>query len=333
VSAPLVSVVMPVRDGGAWLGEAVDSILTQTLSDIELIVVDDHSRDGAVAALAARTDLRLRTLPSPQPGVVAASNAGMAAARGAFIARMDADDIADRRRLAMQIEYLHSHPDVALCGTQVEIFGAAAGEGARRYGAWLNSLLTPDAMAAAIYIESPIAHPSLMLRRSALEALGQPPYRAFDGPEDYELLLRADALGLRMGKPEGVLLHWRDHDGRLTRSDARYSREAFFRCKADYLVRSRLRGREVAILGASVTGALLYDVLAPFGVTVRGFADLATRRHGGLKRGRPVHGPEWLATLDDDVLLLVAAGRRGARDEIEPWLAEQSLRCTWLFVA
>ncbi|HRQ63824.1 MAG TPA: glycosyltransferase family 2 protein, partial [Xanthomonadaceae bacterium] len=317
MAAPLVSVVMPVRDGGAWLGEAVDSILGQSLEDIELIVVDDHSRDGAVASLPARRDPRLRVLSSPAPGVVAASNAGMAAARGAFIARMDADDIAAPGRLARQVAYLEDHPGVDLCGTQVEIFGAAAGEGAHRYGDWLNALTSPEAIAAAMYIESPLAHPSLMLRGRALDTLGRAPYRAFDGPEDYELLLRADAAGLRMGKPQGMLLRWRDHDGRLTRSDARYRREAFFRCKAGYLVSSRVRGRDLVILGASVTGALLFDVLQPHDVSVRGFVDPAARRHGGRKRGHPVHGPEWLASLNDDVLLLVAAGRRGARAEIQ----------------
>jgi glycosyltransferase involved in cell wall biosynthesis len=324
---------MPVRDGGAWLAEAVDSILGQSFGDLELIVVDDHSCDGAVAALASVDDARLRLLSTPAPGVVAASNLGMSAARGPFIARMDADDIAGRERIAAQLAHLEAHPGIDLCGTQVEIFGAAAGAGARHYQDWLNALTEPEAIAAAMYVESPLAHPSLMLRRSALERLGAAPYRDFDGPEDYDLLLRADAAGLRMGKPEGILLRWRDHDGRLTRTDARYSREAFFRCKAGCLVRSRLRGREVAILGASVTGALLYDALAPLGVTVRGFADLAARRRGGLKRGRPVYGPEWLATLGDDVLLLIAAGRRGARAEIGPWLEAQSLRCEWLFVA
>lgn len=324
---------MPVRDGGSWLGEAVDSILAQSFDDLELIVVDDHSRDGAAAALASRNDSRLRLLPAPTPGVVAASNFGMAAARGPYIARMDADDIADRERIAAQIAHLEAHPGLDLCGTQVEIFGATAGDGARHYRDWLNALTEPEAIAAAMYIESPVAHPSLMLRRSALDLLGQAPYRDFDGPEDYDLLLRADALGLRIGKPTGVLLHWRDHDARLTRTDARYTREAFFRCKAGYLVDSRLRGRKVAILGASVTGALLHDVLKHRGVSVLGFVDLAVRRHGGRKRGCPVRGPEWLATLDEDVLLLVAAGRRGARAQIQPWLEAQSLQCEWLFVA
>ena len=90
---PLVSVVLPVRDGGSWLAAAVDSILGQTLRDLELLVVDDHSRDAAAERLD-RSDPRLQVIDSVGRGVSAAFNTGLARARGTFIARMDADDIA-----------------------------------------------------------------------------------------------------------------------------------------------------------------------------------------------------------------------------------------------
>jgi glycosyltransferase involved in cell wall biosynthesis len=118
---PLVSVILPVHNGGRWLEAAVDSILGQTLADLELIVVDDHSNDAAPARLAGR-DERLRLLSSPERGVSCAFNTGFAASCAPLVARMDADDIALPARLERQVGYLQEHPAVDICGGCVEIF-------------------------------------------------------------------------------------------------------------------------------------------------------------------------------------------------------------------
>ena len=117
----LVSVVMPVRDGGEFLAGAVASILAQTHQNLELIVVDDHSSDRAIPDLH-RTDGRLRFARSAERGVSAAFNTGLALAQGDYIARMDADDLALPMRLEVQLDYLEAHPELAICGGCVEIF-------------------------------------------------------------------------------------------------------------------------------------------------------------------------------------------------------------------
>ena len=312
---------MPVRDAGAWLGDSVGSILRQSLPGLELIVVDDHSRDGAIAQLD-RSDARLQVMPNPGRGVSQAFNAGMARASGRYVARMDADDIALPDRLERQTGYLQDNPEVGICGACVEIFtdGELAG-GNRRYRDWLNRCRTPEAIREALFIESPVPNPTALFRRAALQRLGG--YAEPDWPEDYDLFLRADALGIAMGKPDEVLLRWRDHPGRLTRRDARYGLDRFQAAKAHFLASGRLPpGRPVVLWGAGPTGRQMHDLLHAEGVSVEGFLEVHPRRIGGRKRARPVWFFEDTARYRG-AFVLVAVGAAGARARIRRFLLEQ----------
>ena len=330
---PAVSVILPVRDGGDYLRGAVDSILGQALCDLELIIVDDHSRDGAVQGLRP-DDPRVLILGNEGRGVSDAFNTGLARSRGRFIARMDADDIALSGRLERQAAYFANHPGVDICGACVEIFGprGVAG-GNQRYQAWLNACRSPEVIHRELFIESPIPNPTAMFRREAIERLGG--YGSPDWPEDYDLYLRADALGMRMGKPEDVLLRWRDHEARLTRNDDRYDLERFQAAKAHFLCRNRLPvGKRLVIWGAGPSGRLMHDLLKAEGAEVTGFLEVHPRRIGGKKRDLPV----WpLETVDElaDAFILVAVGARGARARIRAFMAERGMQegGNFLFVA
>src|SRR5210317_1131945 len=107
---PLVSVLMPVRDGGEHLQDAVDSILAQSLDDLELVLVDDGSRDDAVVRLDSLDDRRLQRFTNPGQGIVSALNFAAFNARGEYLARMDADDIALPQRLERQLALLEREP-------------------------------------------------------------------------------------------------------------------------------------------------------------------------------------------------------------------------------
>jgi len=333
--AAMISIIMPVRDAGQYLASAVASILSQTLTDWELLLVDDHSSDGAIAALP-QGDRRLKLLRNPERGLVSALNYGFAQAQGQYLARMDGDDLAEPTRLEMQRAFMQQSPQVDIVGAQVRIFGELAGNGARRYQSWLNQLTKPDAIARELFIESPLPHPSVMFRRQAWLRLGH--YVDGAGPEDYDLWLRAAQLGLRMAKPEGILMHWRDHDGRLTRNDARYSSKQFWRTKASHLLRWRSADRPLMIWGAGPSGAALFDALSAEGCAperVQGFLDLHPRRIGGRKRGLPVFALDGALSAAPDTLVLVAVGTAGVRDEIRQWFDQHQLHegVDYLFVA
>jgi len=335
---PVVSVILPVRNARRWLPQAVDSILSQSFERLELLLVDDHSDDGAVERLPAG-DSRLRLLRNPGRGVSSAFNHGFNQARGKFIARMDADDIALPTRLEVQLRYLSAHPEIDICGAGVEIFldgasgsGRLAG-GNRRYQDWLNACRTPAAIRRELFIESPIPNPTALFRRGALRRLGG--YGDPSWPEDYDLFLRADRRGMHMGKPDGILLRWRDHGRRLTRRHPRYERNRFQAAKAHHLARGRLAARDaVVIWGAGPSGRLMHDLLRAEGVAVSGFIEVHPRRIGGSKRGLPVWPVEQVARLGDH-FILVAVGTASARPQIRAFLEGQGRQegPDYLFVA
>ncbi len=314
---PLVSVVLPVRNGGLYLDEAVASILNQTVENLELILVDDHSTDEAVSRLD-KSDSRLKVFRSNGQGVVDAFNTGFTHCQAGFIARMDADDISLPGRLQCQLDYLDRHPDVDIAGSCVEIFSETGIQGGlERYQSWLNSVREPEQVHNQIFIESPLPNPGVMFRRAALQQLQA--YRNNEWPEDYDLFLRADAAGLKMGKPEPVLLRWREHETRLTHTDPIYKREQFMRAKTHFLVQHRLKGQSVIIWGAGPTGRLMFDLIIAEGGKVEGFIEVHPRRIGGQKRGLPV----WSLDKVEDLgatMLLVAVGAAGAREEIAAFL-------------
>src|SRR5678816_4165512 len=114
-TTPRVSIVMPVYNAAAYLAEAVDSILAQTFRDFQFVIVNDGSTDRSTAILEryAHRDQRIKLISRPNTGIVGALNDGLAEATGDYIARMDADDVSTPNRLAVQVDYLDKHLDVA----------------------------------------------------------------------------------------------------------------------------------------------------------------------------------------------------------------------------
>lgn len=314
---------MPVRDAGEHLHTAVASILEQSFADYELLIIDDHSRDDAISRLGS--DPRIRISANQARGIVAALNTGLRLARGELIARMDADDISEPARLEAQLRCLDQRGDVGLCGTGVEIFrsGGALRDGFRRYQAWLNGLRSPSEIDREIFVENPIPHPSLMARRALLQRLGG--YRQAPWSEDYDLVLRSFALGVRMAKPAGVHLRWREHERRITHRDPRCSPAAFTRCKAYFLARTLLRERGALLWGAGPTGARFCDALQEEGVAIEGFVDIDPRKIGRRKRGLPVFGPDSLTNAAGP-MVVGTVGSAGARERIRAWLVSAGRR-------
>lgn len=322
-AAPRISIVLPFRDAAATLAATLDSLAGQTLSDWEGLLVDDGSADGsaAIAHAYAAADPRWRLLRGGG-GLVAALNHGIAAARAPLIARMDADDLALPERLARQADLLDRDPSLTLAGCLVEAFPAAAvTDGMRRYIDWLNSLCSPEAIRDALFVESPLAHPSVMVRADAVRAAGG--YRDVDGPEDYDLWLRLLLDGGRAAKVPEVLLRWRESPIRLSRVDPRCHRRRFLATKLAHLPRVLPPGSPVQICGAGPTGRRWARALRAHRYPVRRFYDVVTSRCGRRIDGVPVQPPD---TLDPhDGFLLAATGRPGARAHIEEWLSARGL--------
>ncbi len=326
---PPVSVVLPVRNAAATLARAVASIRAQPWRDWELLAVDDGSTDGTreILAALARDEPRLRVLTRPPAGLVAALNAGLAAARGEFIARMDADDESHRERFAEQVARLRARPEIGLVSCLVEFGGdGAAAAGYARHVDWVNSLVTPEEIALNRFVESPLAHPSVMFRRALVEKFGG--YRDGDFPEDYELWLRWLDAGVRMAKVPRALLIWRDAPARLSRTDARYDPEKFFRLKAEWIARELARvadTRRIFVWGAGRPTRKRAAHLQSHGVRIAGYIDVDAKKTGRTVAGVPVIAPaEMPAPAEVFVLGYVAS--RGARELIRGELARRGFR-------
>ena len=254
---------------------------------LEVLAVDDGSRDdGAdrVRAIAA-SDARVRCLTSAGKGIVEALTTALAGARGSYLARMDGDDVSHAQRLSRQLEAMAQDPLLGAVGVRVEGFPASlVGEGMRRYIAWQNGLVTPQDHARELFVEAPLCHPSVLLRREALEAVGG--WREVPWPEDYDLWLRLDARGWRLAKVPEVLFSWRHRDGRATFQDARYALERFREAKSEYLARRLLAtGRSFAIWGAAPTGKHTARALEAHGMRPSWFVDIDPRKVGRTARG------------------------------------------------
>lgn len=325
---PVVSVVLPVRNAAATLGRAVASISAQTLREWELVVVDDGSTDGTAEVLRgwAQREPRMRVLHRPAEGVVAASNAGLALARGRFVARMDADDEARPDRLAAQAEFLANpaQADVGVVASLVEYGGdRLVNAGYALHVDWVNSLVTPEAIALNRFVELPLAHPSMMFRRELVARWGS--YEDGDFPEDYELCLRWLDAGVRMAKVPRVLLRWNDPPGRLSRTDPRYSPEAFFRLKAKWIAREVARlpagpdgsPRPVWVWGAGRPTRKRAACLERHGVRIAAYVDVDAKKVTGAMGGSglSVRAPAELPA-PGSLCVLGYVSTRGARDLI-----------------
>lgn len=324
----LISVIMPVHNAGTYLEDAVVSILNQKDVYLELILVDDHSTDHAIEKLKSKLtqDKRFKLVTSEERGVVAAMRTGFAYAKGEYIARMDADDISLPQRLSEQLNYLMEYPEIGIAGAQIKIISdSVIADGFILYETWLNSVCLPKDIERELFIESPIPNPTAFFRRDIYEKLDG--YHDPIWAEDYDLWLRAHAMGIKMGKPKGVLLHWREHDSRLTHNDDRYNNKLFMQAKAYYLSRSHhLQKRKAIIWGAGPTGLYLHDILVEQNVEVEAFLDVDPCLIGGLKRGVPVlHFSELnnhISKQDNSALIIGAVGARGARAKIREALLD-----------
>jgi glycosyltransferase involved in cell wall biosynthesis len=326
-----VSVIMPCFNAGETVDEAIASILAGTWEDLELIAIDDGSSDDTAMRLQAweARDARVRPLLRQHEGLIGALNAGWQHAAGDLLARMDADDLSYPSRLAKQVELLQQRGEIAAVGTLVRSFPEqAVREGFRRYVDWLNSLVTPEEIARDIYVESPMPHPSVMIRRTWLERMGG--YQDRGWPEDYDLWLRMHLAGARFAKVPEVLLDWREHENRATRTDSRYSVENFLRAKAHYLMRGPLRERDAVIIwGAGQMGARLSKHLLREGAPIAAFLDVDPQRIGRKKRGVPVESVDelslWRSRYERPALLMAVRSAR-VRDEMRTYLPTQGLQ-------
>lgn len=199
---PKVTVLMPVYNGEKHLSEAIDSILQQTFTDFDFLIIDDGSNDQSVSIIERYKDKRILLLRNNRNrGLVETLNKGLDIAKGQYIARMDCDDISYPERLQKQVDFMDKHPDIGVCGTWAELFGEKHGE------VWKYPI-NHDEIKCSLIFNSVLVHPSVIIRKSIFRG-----YNLYYDPtyiyaEDFELWQRCTQRFLVANIPE-VLLKYR----------------------------------------------------------------------------------------------------------------------------
>jgi len=319
---PEVSVILPFYNAGKTLAAAVESILQQTFTNFELLLIDNNSTDTSepIALKLAEKENRIRLLSEEKQGVAHAMNCGLKNARGQFVARMDADDISLPERLEKQVHFLKNHPNIGLVGCEVNYIAHEKNTaGFNRFVKWVNSFHSPEEIDFNRFVEIPVVNPTILFRRDLSEKLGG----CFHGdfPEDYEMQLRYLEAGVKMAKLPEALLEWHDTSTRLTRTDDRYSTEAFFRTKAFYFKKwSEKQNRfhpDIWVWGAGRKTRQRAKLLEKEDLKIQGFIDIVK---GKTTEKETLHFTE---TPDPGKIFIVPmVTKKGARELIHSYLLD-----------
>ncbi|HEV7370440.1 glycosyltransferase family 2 protein [Arenibaculum sp.] len=261
---PLVSILMPARDAAPWITGAIDSLLTQTLADWELVLVDDGSTDGTADIASRFADERLTLLRNAVArGPARALDQALAVARGRFLARLDADDIALPERLARQVAFLERQPETGVCGSDMTVFS----DGDASAVHWRYPTC-PDDLHCALLATNPLSHPTVMIVRDRVPAQELRYDQAFTCTEDFDLWARLAGATRFANIPEPLVRH-RRHATNVSRT-----RFATLLAESD-AIRARLV--RALVPDASADDLALHNRLLPL---MRRGADPAAGRDG-----------------------------------------------------
>jgi len=200
MTSPRVTVLMPVFNAESYLAEAIESILGQTYTDMEILIIDDGSTDHSASIIASYRDPRIRVVQNDKNmTLVPTLNLGLDLANGYYIARMDADDVALPNRIEAQVRFLDAHPEIVVCGTGMKVIGSST---------VFVPPTNPEVLRYKLHVRNCIAHPTVMFRASTLRDAKIYYNSDFTHAEDYELWNRLSE-NYRIANISRPLLHYR----------------------------------------------------------------------------------------------------------------------------
>lgn len=204
-----ISVVMPVYNGAPYLDEAIKSILNQSFSDFEFIIINDGSTDNSREIIERHRDPRIKRIDNKENrGVTESLNKGLHVAVGEFIVRMDSDDFSLPNRFSRQLAYMESHPEIGVCGSHVQVMGSQE--------VW-SQPEHPEEVKCRLLLHCCLAHPSVMFRREILVKHSLQYHASYNHAEDYQLWTQLSQVTMISNVPE-VLLHYRLHENQISKS-------------------------------------------------------------------------------------------------------------------
>ncbi|PWL27729.1 MAG: glycosyl transferase family 2 [Fluviicola sp. XM-24bin1] len=252
-----ISILLPFRNAAPWMEETIQSILNQSHEDWELIAVDDHSEDNTVALIERFDDSRIQLFENAGEGIIPALQTALDQASGAFITRMDADDLMPPNKLEVLLQNMQGGRTVVT--GKVKYFSESeVSEGYRTYENWLNERIYKKDHFQHIYRECVIASPCWLVSAQLIRE-----DRIFDQlqyPEDYDMTFLWRKYGYQIVPVNEITHLWREHPARTSRNSDIYDQASFFQLKLDWFRKSE-RGRTLGVFGAGPKGKLVVEQL------------------------------------------------------------------------
>lgn len=204
---PLVTVILPIYNCELFVKDAIQSILDQTYTNFELLIIDDCSTDNTLTIASSFDDIRIRIIKKVQnTGYTESLNLGISEAKGIYIARMDGDDVSLPQRFEKQVDFMELYPEIVVCGCNYKILDSEQ---------IITKPVSHEAIKIALLQESAIGHPTAMIRTSVLFDNKIKYNREYEPAEDYDLWVRLLAFGALANLKE-VLFLYRNHEGQVS---------------------------------------------------------------------------------------------------------------------
>lgn len=266
-----ISIILPCKNAGPFLNECLSSILAQTETNWELLVVNDGSTDDSKAIVNqfAQADKRILVFENDGSGIIDALRLAYSKSSGEFITRMDADDIMASNKLEILKRNLLKNGSGHVAVGQVKYFSnEELKDGYRYYESWLNGLTASGTNYLDIYRECVIPSPCWMVFREDLDKCGA--FNSDQYPEDYDLTFRFFGNKLNVIPCSEILHHWRDHSSRSSRNDPNYADNRFLELKLMWFLKlSHDSARPLVVWGAASKGKMLSKGLLEAGIDFR----------------------------------------------------------------
>ncbi|MER3317433.1 MAG: glycosyltransferase [Allomuricauda sp.] len=317
-----VSIIIPFKNTAHFLSECLDSIVNQSYANWEILAVNDHSTDESFELLSSYSykDERIKVFQNNGSGIIPALQTGYAKSNGAFVTRMDSDDIMRPNRLEVMVNSLHETGPGYIAVGQVKYFSdRGISNGYERYEEWLNGLTSTGHNFDEIYKECVIPSPCWMVYHEDFEKCeGFKPQRY---PEDYDLTFRFYEQGFKIIPCEQVLHRWRDYDTRTSRTHEHYAQNYFLDIKLHYFLKlNHDRTRPLVVWGAGFKGKKIAKGLKKQGLEFVWLCD------NPKKIGKSIYGKELvhfeaLQNLDDPQSIITVANEN-AQKEIRRYFSE-----------
>jgi len=321
----LISIVMPVKNAALYLEACLESILSQSEINWELIAINDHSSDHSMEILQSHEskDAKISVFNNNGNGIIDALRLAYSKTKGNYIHRMDADDLMVKTKLEKLKTILTSRGRGNVATGKVQYFSDnGVSEGYRNYEKWLNNLCENNSHWKEIYKECVIPSPCWLVYREDFEAAGG--FNSNIYPEDYDLAFRFYELGLNVLSSNEVLHLWRDHLERSSRNHEHYHQNTFFNIKIHYFLKlSKKANRPLIIWGAGKKGKKLAKILEIEGL------DFTWVSNNPNKHGKEIYNKLMqsfrIIVKENRPQILITVAQRNAKKEIIEFLNGQKM--------